>query len=213
MAKGSFVLRATVGGIMLGHGLQKLQGAFGGPGLEGTEKFLKSLDMHPAKYHARAVALSETAGGALTAAGLFSPLGPAMVIGTMAVAVQKVHLKKGFFLSQGGYEFNLLLMSAAFTLATQGPGLFSLDALLRKRRSGLRYGLLALGIGLGAAAATLKVAETMGAEAEADSHAGAGTQTGTDGTGTDGTGTGGTGTGGTTAESTESTPLILDDES
>jgi len=36
MSSGRFVLRVTVGGLMLGHGLQKLNGSFGGPGLEAT---------------------------------------------------------------------------------------------------------------------------------------------------------------------------------
>jgi putative oxidoreductase len=161
MSRGSLALRATVGGIMMGHGLQKLKGAFGGPGLEGTEKMMKSLGLHPPQHHARAVALSETVGGALTAAGLLFPLGPSMIIGTMAVAIQKVHLKNGFWISKGGYEFNLLLMASSFALAAQGPGAISLDGIMRKRRSGLGWGLAAAGLGLGAAAATLKVAESM----------------------------------------------------
>ncbi len=156
---GSLFLRTTVGGLMAGHGLQKLRGSFGGPGLEGTEEMMRSLDMHPAKYQALAAALSETLGGGLTAAGWLSPLGPAMITGVMAVAIQKVHAKNGPWVTKGGYEYNLILMAAAFAVAADGPGAISLDFLLGKRRSGLRWGIFQLALGLASAAGTLAVAE------------------------------------------------------
>ncbi|MGH9093559.1 MAG: DoxX family protein [Acidimicrobiales bacterium] len=159
MSLARLTLRATVGGLMMGHGLQKLTGSVGGPGLKGTEQTLASLGMHPAKQHALAVALSETAGGGLTAAGFLSPLGPAMITGVMAVAIRKVHAKNGVWVTKGGYEFNLTLMAAALSLAIEGPGVLSIDGLLRKQRSGLHWGVLALALGLGAAAGTLAVAE------------------------------------------------------
>ncbi len=159
MAIGRLVLRATVGGLMLGHGLQKLTGSFGGAGLEGTEQMMGSIGMHPARHQARAAALSETLGGALTAAGFLSPLGPAMISGTMAVAIKKVHLKNGVWVTGGGYEYNLLLIAASVALAESGPGILSLDGILRRQRSGLGAALFALGLGAGAAAVALAVAE------------------------------------------------------
>ena len=161
MASGRLILRATVGGLMLGHGLQKLKGSFGGPGLQGTEQMMGSIGMHPARHQARAAALSETIGGGLTAAGFLSPLGPAMVTGTMAVAISKVHGKNGVWNTGGGYEYNLTLMAAVFALAAEGPGPVSLDGLLGKQRSGLRWSFVEVVLGLGAAAATLAVASRM----------------------------------------------------
>lgn len=169
MSLARLALRATVGGLMMGHGLQKLRGSFGGPGLEGTEKMMASLGMHPPKQHALAVALSETAGGGLTAAGFLSPLGPAMITGVMAVAIQKVHAKNGVWVTKGGYEYNLTLMTAALTLAIEGPGVLSIDGLLRKQRSGLRWGVLALALGLGAAAGTVAVADKLAPAPAGDS--------------------------------------------
>ena len=63
MALDKFLLRTVVGGLMVGHGLQKLNGSFGGPGLDGTEKSMKAVGMNPPDLQARAVALSETIGG------------------------------------------------------------------------------------------------------------------------------------------------------
>ncbi len=161
MALDKFLLRALVGGLMVGHGLQKLNGSFGGSGLEGTEKTMKALGMHPPDLQARAVALSETIGGGLTALGLFSPLGPAMIMGTMAVAIKKVHLKNGLWNSRKGYEFNLTLIAASFSLAADGPGLLSVDWLLGKQRSGLKWALAAAAVGAGTAAAALRLGEQL----------------------------------------------------
>ena len=87
------------------------------------------------------MALSETIGGGLTALGFLSPLGPAMIMGTMAVAIKKVHLKNGLWSSNKGYEFNLTLIAASFALAADGPGLLSVDWMLGKQRKGLGLGL------------------------------------------------------------------------
>jgi|SRR5579875_841498 len=163
------ILRTTVGGLMLGHGLQKLQGAFDGPGLEGTEKMMGAIGIHPSKSAALAVAVSETVGGGLTAAGFMSPLGPAMITGTMAVAVHKVHAKNGPWVTKGGFEYNLTLIAAALTLAAEGPGALSIDGLLRKQRSGFLWGLLAAALGLGAAAGVVALSDKMAPPSPQDS--------------------------------------------
>jgi putative oxidoreductase len=161
MSSGRFVLRVTVGGLMLGHGLQKLNGSFGGPGLEATQESMGAIGLYPAKQQGLAAALSETIGGGLTAAGFLSPLGPAMITGTMLVAIKKVHAKNGVWVTKGGYEYNATIIAAALSLATAGPGILSLDGLLRKRRSGLGWGVVALALGAGGAAATLAVSNKM----------------------------------------------------
>jgi putative oxidoreductase len=161
MPGGRFLLRVTVGGLMLGHGLQKLNGSFGGPGLEATQKSMGAIGLHPAKQQGLAAALSETIGGGLTAVGFLSPLGPAMITGAMLVAIQKVHAKNGVWVTQGGYEYNATLIAAALSLATSGPGALSLDGLVRKQRAGLRWGVLALALGVGGAATTLAVSNKM----------------------------------------------------
>lgn len=159
MASGRLLLRTVVGGLMVGHGLQKLNGSFDGPGLEGTAKMMGAIGLHPARQQALAAALSETVGGTLTAAGFLSPLGPAMITGTMAVAIEKVHKKNGVWVTSGGFEYNLTLIAAALALAAEGPGPLSLDGLFGRYRSGLRWAVLAAALGLGGALATVKLSE------------------------------------------------------
>jgi putative oxidoreductase len=48
----------------------------------------------------------------------------------MFVAVATVHWRDGFWSSNGGFEYNLLIWAAAIAVAASGPGRFSLDAAL-----------------------------------------------------------------------------------
>ena len=136
----------------MGHGSQKLFGWFGGYGLEGTGGFLEQLGFRPGRRAALMAGLTEAGGGALLTLGLLTPLAATMVIAVMLVAIVSVHLSKGFFASNGGYEYPLLLAVAALTLAITGPGQISLDALLGTERAGLPWGIAAAALGsLGAA--------------------------------------------------------------
>jgi putative oxidoreductase len=148
MGAGTTVLRVVVGGIFVGHGLQKLKGYWGGPGLEGTEKMMTSMEMHPAPVQARAVALAETVGGAALALGVATPVAGAALIATMITAVRKVHLKNGLWNSKGGYEFNAVLTTAVLAVVADGPGVASVDALAGKRQGGIGAALFALGAGI-----------------------------------------------------------------
>jgi putative oxidoreductase len=58
------------------------------------------------------------------------PIAAAVIGGTMVVAIAKVHGPRGFFNQNGGYEYNLVLLVAALTLAATGPGAYSLGRLL-----------------------------------------------------------------------------------
>jgi putative oxidoreductase len=148
MGAGTTVLRIVVGGIFVGHGLQKLKGYWGGPGLEGTEKMMSSMDMHPAPLQARAVALAETAGGAALALGVATPFAAAALIATMVTAVRKVHFKNGLWNSNRGYEFNAVLTTAVLAVVADGPGVLSVDAIAGKRRAGFGGVLFALVAGV-----------------------------------------------------------------
>jgi hypothetical protein len=52
----------------------------------------------------------------------------------MLVAVLGVHLKKGLFAANGGFEYPLTLLCSALWFMAAGPGPYSLDALWRAAR-------------------------------------------------------------------------------
>ena len=70
------------------------------------------------------------------------------LIAVMTVAILTVHLKAGPWVTEGGYEYNLILGASAFLLADAGPGPISLDEKLGIRLSGPAVALAALGAGL-----------------------------------------------------------------
>jgi putative oxidoreductase len=148
MKLGLTALRATVGAIFFAHGAQKLFGWFGGYGLQGTGQAFDSMGLAQGKRNALIAGASEVGGGALLATGFLTPLAAAATIGVQGQAIRTVHWDKGFFVSEGGFEFNLTLIAATLALADVGPGAWSLDRALGTERSGALWALAALGAGL-----------------------------------------------------------------
>jgi putative oxidoreductase len=144
---GLLLLRLTVGLTLGAHGAQKLLGWFGGPGLEATGQFFAMLGFPPGRRHALMAGLAETGGGLLLALGLLTPFAAALIFSVMLVGAVSVHVRKGFFAQNGGYEYTLVLGVAALTVAFTGPGSLSLDALLGHSLSGAFWGVAALFVG------------------------------------------------------------------
>jgi putative oxidoreductase len=143
MKIGRLLLRILVGGFFVGHGTQKLFGWFGGHGLEATAKGFEQIGLKPGKAHATAAGLAEAGGGAALLAGAETPLAAAAITATMITAIKTVHLKSGPWASNGGYEYNAVLIAVVLALAELGPGPISIDALLGRERSGTGWALAA----------------------------------------------------------------------
>jgi putative oxidoreductase len=141
MDLGRTALRFVIGPLFVGHGTQKLFGWFGGHGLEGTGAFFEQLGLKPGKRHATAAGASETIGGALLTLGALTPVAAGLVTGTMITAIRKVHLAKGPWATNGGYEYNLTLIAAMLTLTEVGPGRPSVDDAVFPRLKGNGWAL------------------------------------------------------------------------
>ena len=126
-------LRVPVGGLLAGHGAQKLFGWFGGPGLQGTAGWLESIGLKPGNRWAPVAALSEFGGGLLTAFGFLHPLGPISILAAMSMATIKGHGGKPIWATAGGAELPVTNMAAALAIALAGPGRYSLDTAMRLR--------------------------------------------------------------------------------
>ncbi len=147
MKIGRLLLRLAVGGSFIGHGTQKLFGWFGGNGLEATAKSFEQLGLRPGRANAIAAGAAEAGGGALIVAGLALPAAASVLTATMITAIRTVHGKNGPWLTNGGYEYNVVLIAATLALVETGPGELSLEGRLGRERSGPRWVLAALAAG------------------------------------------------------------------
>src|SRR3954469_11104103 len=127
------ILRVVVGGLLTGHGAQKLFGTFGEHGLEGTSGFMEMLGLRPGRPWAFLAGLSEFGGGLLSALGLLNPLGPIGIIASMTMATAKAHWGKPIWVTEGGAELPVTNTAISTALLLSGPGKYSLDKLLGVR--------------------------------------------------------------------------------
>jgi putative oxidoreductase len=133
-----FILRLTLGLVMLPHGIQKLLGWFGGLGFDGTMGvFTEKMGMP--WIIAFLVIIAESFGSLGLLAGFltrFVAVGLAVI---MLGAITMVHLPYGFFMNwfgqqQGeGYEYHLLVIGIAAALMVTGSGRWSVDREVAER--------------------------------------------------------------------------------
>lgn len=127
---GLLIGRLVLGTLFAAHGSQKLLGWFRGPGLQATGRFFESLGFRPGRTFAAAAGLTELASGLLIALGFLGPVGPALLLSVMTVALITVHRGNGLLATSNGSEVPLLYSTVAIGLALVGYGPYSLDAVL-----------------------------------------------------------------------------------
>jgi putative oxidoreductase len=148
---GMFILRMALGGLLAGHGAQKLFGAFEGHGIEGTGKWMESMGLRPGERWAFTAGLGEFGGGMLTALGFLYPVGPITTLAPMAVAWGRVHWGKPIWVTSGGGELPATNVAIAVALALMGPGKWSVDHIFGIKA----HPLLAAFVSAGVAGGTL----------------------------------------------------------
>ena len=153
-----FLARVIIGLLFVGHGTQKLFGWFGGGGPEGTAAF------------------STRSGCSRVSATRWSPARPKRGVGSCSPSApqrrsprrrspaddlgdQDRPLGEGRLVEPGGYEYNLVLLTAAFSLTENGPGDWSVDGLLGKPRWGTAWALAAFAAAAAGSAAALAAAK------------------------------------------------------
>lgn len=148
---GLLALRLTAGGLLAGHGAQKLFGVFGGYGIPGTAGWLESLGLKPGKMWAYMAGGGEFTSGVLMALGLFTPVGSVSAFGPMLMAWNKAHTGKPVWAGDGGAELPILYMASAAALGLVGPGRYSVDAALDIETPDLLIAATAIGVAVGVA--------------------------------------------------------------
>jgi putative oxidoreductase len=121
------ILRIALGGILIPHGMQKLFGAFGGMGLTGNAQLFDRIGYHPGMLWGTLVGLTELIGGILLVLGLFTRGAALAVVIFMINGVYFTSKTGGFFWTNRGSEFAILILAAAVFFLIRGGGAWSLD--------------------------------------------------------------------------------------
>jgi putative oxidoreductase len=135
---GLLLLRLAAGGFLLPHGLGKLLGWFGGPGIAGFAAELQHFGLPSAAPLPLLLAALQTVLGLLVVVGAFTRIAALGSAAFLAVTVA-LNLSHGWFWMHGGIEYPLLWSLASLAVALTGPGALSFDA-LRASRAGNAHG-------------------------------------------------------------------------
>lgn len=125
-----FLLRMLLAAVFVSHGAQKLVPGIGGSSPAREARRFERAGIQPAREMALLAGVLQLGAGVLMLVGFLTPLA-ALVLGTtMVVAALSAHDGRGFFIQNGGYEYNVVLAVVSLALILAGAGSHSLDAAL-----------------------------------------------------------------------------------
>ncbi len=130
---GITLLRVVTGLTFAAHGAQKLFGWFGGYGLEGVGQWMESIGITPGYLMAALAGSAEFFGGLALVVGLLVRPAALSLLVSMLVAMFTVHWVNGFFITNNGYEYAMILGLISAVLMIEGAGKLSLDRLIARR--------------------------------------------------------------------------------
>jgi putative oxidoreductase len=130
---GLLALRLGVGAILIGHGLQKAFGLWGGPGLDGWGDSLTTMGFKYADILTYVTTVGQIAAGVLLVLGLFTPVAAAgalayLVTGLLAEAMAAHEEARLALFLTDGHEYKVFLACAVAALILTGPGRYGFDA-------------------------------------------------------------------------------------
>jgi putative oxidoreductase len=132
------VLRVTLGVVIFPHGAQKMLGAFGGFGFDGTMTFFTETVELP-WIIAFSIICIEFIGSISLILGLASRLWSTAFFGLFLGIIFTTQLEHGFFMNwfgtqQGeGIEYSLLIIGLAIATFIQGSGKYSFDTIINSK--------------------------------------------------------------------------------
>lgn len=132
-AAGLLLLRLAAGGWLLPHGLGKLFGWFGGPGIAGFARELAQFGLPAATPWPGLIACLQTGLGLALLLGLRTRTSAAVAALFLAVTAV-LNRGGGWFWMNGGVEFPLFWTMTLLALVLLGAGRWSLDGWSASRR-------------------------------------------------------------------------------
>lgn len=116
-------LRLVIGAVFVAHGWDKIFLT----GVPETAAQFAEMGIPQAQMTVWLVAIVEIIAGALLILGLLGPFVAGVLIVEMFAALWFVHINNGLFISDGGFEYALVMIAALSIVVTFGSGRASLD--------------------------------------------------------------------------------------
>ncbi len=115
-------IRASIGGIFIIHSLKKFDPSW--------QEWLISIGIPPEMQ--LPIALAEFIGGILLVVGVLTRVTGSIFAVISLGAIFHIRWENGFFVSQGGWEWDLVMLAAVLTIIAAGPGRVSISHLVKK---------------------------------------------------------------------------------
>ncbi|MDN5861623.1 MAG: DoxX family protein [Pseudonocardia sp.] len=148
---GLLLLRLAVGGVVFAHGVQKVFGMWGYPGIAEFTRSVEVLGYQQAPALAWTVGITEVVAGAFLVLGVIAPLAAAAIL-AIKINTVAVGLTGGAALlaqlAPTTVEGDVVLGLAAAALVLTGPGHIALDNGRTWHRRPASWGVLALIVGV-----------------------------------------------------------------
>lgn len=115
-------IRASIGAIFIVHSLKKFDPSW--------QEWLMSIGIPPEMQ--LPIALAEFIGGILLVVGVLTRVTGSIFAVILLGAIFHIRWENGFFVSQGGWEWDLVMLAAVLLIIVAGPGRISIAHLVKK---------------------------------------------------------------------------------
>jgi len=115
-------IRASIGAIFIIHSLKKFDPSW--------QEWLISIGIPPEMQ--LPIALAEFIGGICLIAGVLTRIAGSIFAVIILGAIFHIRWENGFFVSDGGWEWDLVMLSVVLVIIVAGPGRVSISHLVKK---------------------------------------------------------------------------------
>jgi len=115
-------IRAALGSIFLVHSLKKFD--------PGWQDWLIQMGLPPEMQ--LPIALAEFIGGIMLLVGVLTRITASIFSIIVLGAIFHIRWENGFFVSEGGWEWDLVMLAALLSIIVAGPGRVSISHLVKK---------------------------------------------------------------------------------
>lgn len=116
-------IRAALGAIFIVHSLKKFDPSW--------QEWLVNSAGLPAEMQIP-IALAELIGGILLVAGVLTRITGVVFSVILLGAIFHIRWENGFFVSQGGWEWDLIMLAATLLIIAAGPGRMSIARIVKR---------------------------------------------------------------------------------